>query len=182
MEKNDLLLKVVAGSHLYGYATAQSDYDFFEVYANSFPPVGKRTAPVKSRQTIVDGVDTIQMSLSHFVDVASSGSHQALDAMFAAAPEFDKIEAFRHGFRAGYEVVPAYERIISKFALQEPPRKQRHALRTAFNLVDILSAGRYSPELDDEKIALISELHALPPAEFREHLVKYSPVELSHYF
>lgn len=182
MVENTLLLRTVAGSHLYGYATPLSDFDFFEVYSTSFPPVGKKTAPILSRQTIVDGVDTVQMSLSHFIDVASSGSHQALDAMFANEPEIDLISALRAGFRAGYEVIPAYERIITKFALQDTPRKQRHALRAAFNLSDILKSGRYKPELDDERLQMIADIHVLPPHEFKEELIKLSPVGISHYF
>lgn len=182
MLKNELLLRVVAGSHLYGYSTPESDYDFFEVYSAPFSPSGRRTAPVKSRQTIVDGVDTIQMSLSHFVEVASDGSHQALDAMFASAPLLDRISALRNGFRAGFQVIPTYERIITKFALQGTPRKQRHAVRTALNLAEIMESGRYTPELSSSQLKLVAETYILPPSEFRQELVKISPVDIRHYF
>jgi hypothetical protein len=174
-----LLLKVQAGSRLYGYATDTSDDDYFEVHTEPFM-IETRDAPRQVRQTIVNGIDTIQMTLSHFLERAQNGSHQALDAMFAAAPEYDLLAGLRANYRTGYEVIPAYERIISKFALQEGFRKQRHALRAIYNLTDMLETGRYKPELPAERIAFINEKAQLPYNEFRKVVIKLSPIELSH--
>lgn len=173
-----LLLKVQAGSHLYGYATDISDDDYFEVHTEPFM-IETREAPRQVRQTIVDGVDTIQMTLSHFLERAQNGSHQALDAMFAAKPEYDLLQGLRASYRAGYEIIPAYERIISKFALQEGFRKQRHSLRALFNLTDMLETGRYEPELSAERIAYINEKAQLPASDFREILLELSPIDLT---
>lgn len=180
-----LLLKVQAGSRLYGYASSTSDDDIFEVYSEPLIVMSqqqqahkRREVAVPVQQTIVDGVDTIRMTLSTFIQRASSGSHQALDAMFAPNPMVDKIPSLRANFFAGYEVIPTYTRIISKFAVQEGFRKQRHALRAMFNLEDILKSGRYNPELSPERIEFIMEKAHLPYSEFRELLLESSPVSL----
>lgn len=172
-----LLLRVQAGSRLYGYATELSDDDYFEVHTEPFM-IDTRDEPRRVRQTIVDGIDTTQMTLSTFIERASMGSHQALDAMFAAEPLFDMLNGLRNSFYAGSEVISTYERIITKFAIQEGFRKQRHALRTVFNLTDILETGRYSPELSDERIALINSYAILPYSQFREVLIRLSPIDL----
>ena len=174
-----LLLRVQAGSRLYGYATDASDDDYFEVHTEPFM-IETRDAPRQVRQTIVDGIDTTQMTLSHFMERAAAGSHQALDAMFAAEPLVDLLGSLRASYQAGYEVVPAYERIITKFAAQTGFRKQRHALRALFNLQDMLVSGRYAPELSEERIAFIMEHAHLPYPEFRELLISLSPIELAH--
>jgi hypothetical protein len=172
-----LLLKVQAGSRLYGYATDSSDDDYLEVHTQPFM-IDTREAPRQVKQTIVDGIDTIQMTLSAFAERAASGSHQALDAMFAAEPLVDEIQGFRENFHVGYEVVPTYVRIITKFAVQEGYRKQRHALRAMFNLEDMLKTGRYNPELSQDRIDFILEKAHLPYSEFRELLLQKSPVSL----
>lgn len=175
-----LLLKVQAGSRLYGYSTEASDDDYFEVHTEPFI-ISTREAPRKVKQTIIDGVDTLQMTLSTFLERAMDGSHQALDAMFAAEPIVDEISALRHNFHAGYEVIPTYVRIITKFAVQEGYRKQRHALRAMFNLEDLLNTGRYAPELSQERIDFILEKAHLPYADFRELLIKESPISLEQH-
>lgn len=179
-----LLLKVQVGSRLYGYSTEASDDDIFEVHSDQLflekkDKRGNVTfTPVDVKQTIVDGEDVIQMTLSKFLERASSGSHQALDAMFAANPIYSQIESLRHNFYAGSEVIPTYVRIITKFALQEGFRKQRHALRALFNLEDMMSTGRYAPELSQERIDFILDKAHLPSNEFKELLMKLSPVSL----
>lgn len=179
-----LLLQVQAGSRLYGYSTEASDDDIFEVHSDKLflekrDKRGNVTySPVDVKQTIVDGEDVIQMTLSKFLERASSGSHQALDAMFAAEPIFSQIEALRNSFVAGRDVIPTYVRIITKFALQESYRKQRHALRALFNLEDMLYTGRYQPELSQERVDFILEKAQLPPKEFKELLIQLSPVSL----
>ena len=176
-----LLLKIKAGSHLYGYATPESDTDFYEVCTEKFPPLNpKSTMSRESNQTIINGIDTTQMSFSNFMVKAQTGSHQALDAMFAAETEFDIIKDLRNNFYAGYEVIPTYARIITKFALQTGYRKQRHALRTMVNLKDIMLTGRYEPELSEDKISYIMDYAHLEYPEFRKALIKDSPIDLSY--
>jgi len=176
-----LLLRVQAGSHLYGYATATSDDDYFEVHTHPFM-IPTRDEPRQVRQTIVDGVDTIQMTLSHFVERAAAGSHQALDAMFAANPETDLLGGFRTSYRAGTDVIPSYIRIITKFAVQGGHRKQRHALRAMLNLHDIMDTGRYTPELTAEQIQFLDDHASLPSPEFMKFLISETRVSLSETF
>lgn len=175
-----LLLKVQAGSRLYGYATEISDDDYFEVHTERFM-ISTRDSPRDVKQTIVDGVDITQMTLSTFMERAAAGSHQVLDAMFAAEPLVDEIRALRENFHVGYEVIPTYIRIITKFAVQEGYRKQRHALRALFNLEDMLKTGRYAPELTEVRKDFILEKAHLPYVEFRELLISKSPVALEEH-
>jgi hypothetical protein len=174
-----LLLRAIAGSHLYGYSTPASDYDFFEVHSERFPhPHSSSKQPVQALQTIVDGMDITQVTLSHFMELAESGSHQALDAMFAKEPEFDLISGLRNSYYAGLNVVSAYERIITKFALQEGFRKQRHSVRAMLNISEILTTGRYVPELSAEQVIYVNMMAGLPAEEFKKQLQASSPVGL----
>lgn len=168
-----LLLRSVAGSRLYGTSRPESDLDYYEVHS-SLPSV---SGLYKTQQTIVNGVDTTMVSLSQFIELARSGSHQALDAMFSEQVEVDKIEALRQGYRAGYSVVEAYLRIIEKFAFDNTVRKRKHAVRVAFNLTDILETGRFNPTLSAERREAVLSIPNLPDKEFFKALQVISPVE-----
>lgn len=177
-----LLLKIQAGSHLYGYATATSDVDFLEVHSEGFIRPDDKFQHVRdAEQTIVDGMDVTRMTLSHFVEKALKGSHQALDAMFAREPEFDLLQGFRRSYRAGYEVIPTYQRAIIQFATRDGGafRYQRHAMRLVFNLTEILEKGFYTPELADKEIVYLNETATLPTEEFMKELTRLSPVVLT---
>lgn len=174
-----LLLKVQAGSKLYGYATDTSDDDYYEVHTEPFT-IETRDLPRKSKQTIIDGIDTLQVTLSEFMVRANAGSHQALDAMFTHTTLVDKITGLREGYHAGYEIIPAYQRIITKFATQSGYRKQRHALRALYNLTDMLETGRYNPSLSDKRIETILTEARKPYPEFKKTLLNLTPVQLDH--
>lgn len=169
-----LLLRSVAGSHLYGTSRPDSDLDYYEVHSELFKPGGFH----KTQQTIVDGVDVTKVSLSQFIDLCRIGSHQALDAMFSEQVEVDKIEAFRKGYRAGFEIMEPYRRIMVKFTQQGTPRKRKHAVRIAFNLTDIMQTGRFNPTLSPERVEKVLTYAELPDEEFYETLKNLSPVEL----
>jgi hypothetical protein len=167
-----LLLRSIAGSHLYGTSRPESDFDYYEVYSE----LPSFSGLYKTQQTIVNGVDITMVSLSHFMELARIGSHQALDAMFSEKVEVDKIEALRHNYRAGYSVVEAYARIIRKFAIDGTERKRKHAVRVTFNLIDILESGRFNPTLTAERKDLVLNLPKLSDKDFFEALREISPL------
>ena len=85
-----LLLRALAGSRLYGTASAHSDYDWYEVHDS-----------IRANQRKVGDTDTIKMPLSQWLRLAESGTHQALDAMWCPPQytEVDLLTAFRLSWR-----------------------------------------------------------------------------------
>lgn len=168
-----VVLRSIAGSHLYGLSRPDSDLDYYEVRSDSEKFLyGKQR---KATQSIVDGIDVTAVSLSHFMDLALSGSHQALDAMFSEKTEIDEITALRQSFRVGSAVLIPYSRIIRKFMEQAGPRKQKHAARIAYNLQEMLERQRFSPTLSPEKAAHVMEMSVLGPEAFEKEVLKIVP-------
>lgn len=169
-----LLLKVQAGSYLYGYATPESDVDFFEVHSEGFiRPDDKHMIVREAEQTIVSGVDVTRMTLDKFMEKARKGSHQALDSMFAPTPQVDLLQGFREAYRVGTEVIPTYERAIIQFTYRDEGvfRYQRHAMRLMINLNEILDTNRYNPKLSDETIQYLNTVAEYPSLKFRRELM-----------
>jgi len=168
-----LLLRSFAGSHLYGLARPESDLDYYEVHDRSL--AGNLGKERKTVQTIVDGVDVTAVGLSHFMDLAISGSHQALDAMFSERTAVDEITAMRKGFRVGQHIAPIYNGIIIKFALQDTPRKRKHAVRLAYNLHDMMETGRFNPTLTPERAQHVLATAELEADDFITEIEKVTP-------
>lgn len=169
-----LLLKSFAGSYLYGLSRPDSDLDFYEVHTDSL--AGGPGVQRKAFQTIVDGVDVTQVGFSHFVDLASAGSHQALDAMFSQETVVDEITAFRASFQVDpYKIIPVYRGIIMKFAQQGTARKWKHAARLSFNLKDMAERGRFDPTLTPKRAKRVLEISELPEKEFYEAIHSITP-------
>lgn len=175
-----LLLKVQAGSHLYGYSTPESDIDFFEIHTDTFPNPNIKRAPLQAEQTIVDGVDVTRMTLKRFVEKAQKGAHQALDAMFAREPIVDFLGGYRASYRAGLEVISTYQHAIIQFATRDEGafRYQRHAYRLMMNINEIVYTGRYTPELSFSQIEKLNKTAALTPTLFKEKLISDSLIQL----
>jgi hypothetical protein len=168
-----LLLKSFAGSHLYGLSRPESDLDYYEVHTDSL--AGGPGMQRKAFQTIVDGVDVTAVGFSHFADLAASGSHQALDAMFSQKTLVDKIEAFRASFRVSpATILPIYRGIIFKFVMQDTERKFKHAARLAYNLNDMMEFSRFNPTLTSERAAHVLSISKLDSDAFKEELHKVS--------
>ena len=168
-----LLLRSYAGSHLYGLSRPESDIDFYEVHSKSLAGgLGKER---KTVQSIVDGIDVTAVGFSHFVDLAASGSHQALDAMFSERTQVDEITAFRKGFRVGQLISPIYNQIILKFTAQGTPRKRKHAVRLAYNLHDMMETGRFNPTLSAERAVHVLATAELAEDDFYEEIQKVTP-------
>lgn len=145
MEK--LLYSVEHGSHLYGLAHPGSDMDIYSVY------FGKG----KTRQKIVNNLDTTCVSLDSFLRHASQGNPQALEAMFATNPIVDHITYLRSAFRPSIPAtVDTYCRTIKNFTLSyENVKYQRHAIRLSLNLLQLLEHGEFNPTLSPTEKDLV---------------------------
>lgn len=138
-----LLYRTIMGSRLYGTNRPDSDYDWLEVYTN----MGS-----KPEQKVTGDLDTLRVSLSTFMTLASEGRHQYLEGMFAPKAEVDVIYDLRRSFYPDTaKTVNLYRRTINKFG-DHKSRKKEKAMRTAlkltYDLEDILTKGKFNPVLD----------------------------------
>lgn len=138
----DILLKTIHGSHLYNLANADSDTDWYVVYA------GKGRA----KQTIVDGIDTMTISLDSFLHQCRKGVPQSLEALYSQKKEIDRIPFIADSFNpVNVEVYKTYIRTINNFwadgTRKSSIKRKRHAIRLCFNLSDILRYGKFNPEI-----------------------------------
>lgn len=176
-----LLLRSMAGSHLYGLSHDASDTDYFDV-VDSFSSLEEPPHHTKAIQTIKDDLDVTMVTLSQFIYRAQLGSHQALDAMFSEFTLVDEISAFRHSFHVGYDVIPTYNRTIGKFIRQDRPKKFKHAMRLAYNLHDAVETGRFNPKLTPERAAHVLKVAELPKEDVILEVHKLSQyIDLASY-
>ncbi len=147
-----LLFRSIAGSHLYGLNHAGSDQDFFEVWDKLD---GNRKS--HTRQTIKDGIDTIQTDMSSWLNACWSGSHQHLDAMFTDSVlcEVDHITEFRMSYRPHIpNTVNAFRRVIRSFEGGNL-KQRRHSVRIRLHVEDLLTYGFYNPTLSPQRQQII---------------------------
>ena len=138
-----LLLRLLVGSHLYGTAHEESDFDWYEVHD---------TAPTRrggASQTISGDQDVLRIGLSAFMRQADSGVPQALEVMFAPAdwPEVDVIRDMRvRWFPDTARAANTYERTIKSFeTLKVTEKRLTHAKRLAYNRDELIRTGRFDP-------------------------------------
>jgi hypothetical protein len=135
---DDVVFSTVHGSRLYGFAHERSDFDTFTV---------DLSRSIKTRQTIDDdGNDRVRVGVWHFLDLATSGSHQSVEALFSPVKEWGPAaDQYRpmleHMHIGGADVTSKYERTIRRFAHGDFKRR-RHAVRLALNLEDLRFSGR----------------------------------------
>lgn len=133
-----MLLRLLIGSHLYGTAHEDSDFDWYEVHHG-----------IRSKQEISGSVDTTRFSLGEFMRQADKGVPQALEVMFSPIgwPEVDKIEALRLGFRVNVaQAANTYERTIKAFHKVKPtPKRLVHAKRIEWQRDQLIQYGRFDP-------------------------------------
>ncbi len=141
-----LLLRTVHGSRLYGTHHENSDYDYLEVYANKVPSPAKYI-----KQSIKGTSDVIRMNLSTFSLYACRSSHQILEAMYSEKCEVDLITDYRKSFLINTGTfVPLYMRTIKKFEETQDLKKNRQAVRLALNMREGLYYGKFDPTLDPD--------------------------------
>lgn len=172
VDKN-VLFKTIHGSHLYGLNHAGSDKDYYTVVIGNSSRANRKT-----RQTIVDGVDSLRVSLNHFMELAQSGSHQALEAMFSEKTSGDIIEAMRKNYYVGSNIFQIYERTIRNFALSDDFKRRRHALRLTLNLNEMTHRGRFNPTLTKEQAEEITTKTNSTFDEYFNYLNEKSEIEI----
>lgn len=142
-----LLLRTIHGSRLYGLHHDGSDYDYFEVHGFD---------KFRSKQSVVDGVDTLRVSLDTFIRRASAGSPQALEAMWSHKAEVDLIP-WRFNFAPDRAVMEdAYIRTIKNFSLSPTRKRRRHGWRLKLNYSDFINYGSFNPTLSSGQIDTIN--------------------------
>lgn len=162
----------VHGSHLYGMSHAGSDEDFYLV---TFPQSQHYN---KTEQTIVNGIDTVSVNIKHFVELANTGSHQALEAMFSNQSVGDDLKPYRDNFHVGTNIYNIYEETVRKFALSDNFKRKRHALRLVHNLNEMIETGRFNPTLSPEIVDDISKKTNATADEYFTYLNNVSRMEL----
>ena len=145
-----LLYRTIVGSRLYGTHRKSSDYDWMEVYSSM------RARP---RQVIQGDDDTIKVTLSAFMTLASEGRHQYLEAMFAPKTETDMFYDMRRNFYPDTaKTVNLYRRTINKFGDHKARKRDKAmqtALRMTYSLEEFLQKGRFSPVLDSDLASVL---------------------------
>ena len=149
----NLLLRTIHGSHLYGFAHADSDYDYFEVYDS---PTGRW-----AKQTIEGNTDVLRTNLHTFMQYASTGTPQFVEAMYSRKAEVDLLP-FRFSFYPHYgEAIRTYHRTIKalymKGAEENNDKLKRHAWRLAFNLKMIEERKIFDPTTTESQRAFIMQ-------------------------
>ena len=136
---NEVIFTTVHGSRLYGFEHEGSDYDTFTVTDSTSP---------RAKQRIVGDHNHFEIGIHRFLDLAMSGSHQSVEAMFSPEKKWAVTEAARkwrpliEGARVGgSEVFDKYERTIRKFCYGDFKRR-RHAVRLRYDLADLRQFGK----------------------------------------
>jgi predicted nucleotidyltransferase len=175
-EDETILFKTIHGSHLYGLNHKGSDEDYYTVIVADNKT--SSTAHNKSKQTIKNGIDSLQVSLNHFVKLAQDGSHQALEAMFSQKVTGDVIEDMRKNYYVGTNIFMIYERTIRNFSLSEDFKRRRHALRLTLNLNEMMETGRFNPTLTPEQAATITHKTNATFDEYFTYINELSDMEI----
>lgn len=139
-----LIFRTIHGSRLYGLANESSDEDWYYVWEGKSP---------RLTQHVRNGVDEVHGSIEGFMQRATTGSHQSLEALFSTKKEWGEgmeqkyryIESFRV---TGGDVFAKYERTIRKFCYGDFKRR-RHAVRLYLNLAALRNVGYFNPTLQE---------------------------------
>ena len=132
-----LLLRMVAGSRLYGTARPDSDYDWYEIHDQGKP-----------FHQVSETGDITRWPLSMFMRVADKGGHNALDLMFAPRgwPEVDLLADLRLSYFANpANCAHRFPKTVESMLARGDEKGKMHAQRLSENLEDILKTGRYNP-------------------------------------
>lgn len=178
------ILRTVHGSHLYGLAHEDSDYDTYEVVLGC----GKRFAWNRNEDT-----DTTHIHLSRFQQAVTEGAPQALEALYSPLAEaHPHWEAFFAGMRPGIDNARAtYRRAILSFGLHnggrtgaaaertDPLKLRRHALRLTYNLDELVRTGRFNPQLTPGQVEAVRAIAAEDSQDFRFEVFLRRMLELA---
>jgi len=137
------IFTTIHGSRLYGFAHEGSDRDVFTV----------TDSPArKARHRKVGHEDHLTVGIFHFLDLATSGSHQSVEALFSPYKVWADTDAARQ-YRVMLEsirvggVAEKFERTIRKFCYGDFKRR-RHACRLSLALDSLRLHGHMNPALN----------------------------------
>jgi predicted nucleotidyltransferase len=143
----EIIFTTVHGSRLYGFAHDESDFDTFTVTTSKSQ---------RAEHTVVGEHDRVVVGLERFLELAMSGSHQSVEALFsrvkvwadteAAAQHRPMLERIRVG-----GVGEKFDRTIRKFAHGDYKRR-RHACRLWVARVSLARSGTMNPTLTPEQV------------------------------
>lgn len=143
---DDIILRTIHGSHLYGLAHKDSDLDVYTV-------VNNRHLRRRAHQKIAGENDSFVIDLTYFMHLVESGVPQAAEALFSPIADIDKLGPFRLYYKLNTaKAANTYRRTIKSFYAAGDFKRRRHALRLYLNLQDITVYGRFNPRLSRQQI------------------------------
>ena len=164
-----ILLETVHGSRLYGLATPESDFDSFKVIADNPTRRGKY-----ARQATDGTYDQIVCDLSTFVQYASKGVPQYLEAMWSPIATVDEIPEMRWSFRPDfYTTVYTYEKLINREWNEPGLKAKTRAYRWLINLLDFNEYGIFNPILSDDQKETLEDMvrEDIDPKEYLNEVI-----------
>ena len=163
--KTKVILRTEHGSHLYGLARPDSDYDYYEIY--DF--LNRKWRPKKqSDQTISGDLDVVRISLDRFTHLCFSGVPQAVEVLFSP-PEAWVVE---DGWQSVSDqiktelpdhmptILETYRRTALNFfySKKDPEKRRKHAFRLLLNAGELKASGKMHSRLDGDQVDLLNQL------------------------
>lgn len=154
---SEVVFTTVHGSRLYGFDHAGSDHDYYTVTTATSDKVVHKIETINGRV-----IDTATVGIDHFLELAKSGSHQSVEALFSTRKVPGRAWV-QYGpmlsdmYIQGPEVYDKYKRTITKFAFGDFKRR-RHAVRLKHGLTFLRSTGRLNPTLSTQHVEWCNEL------------------------
>lgn len=142
VEASDIVLSTVHGSHLYGLAHPGSDLDLYVVVHEQAHPT----------QQITDGADVTVIGLKGFLEQATKGVPQSLEALYSPVANYDAAwEPFlRSWVSGGPQVLHTFDRTIAAFRkVRVTPKRLVHAERIAIERDQLVRYCRLFPRLSN---------------------------------
>lgn len=176
---DNLVCKAIVGSHAYNLATADSDIDYFVVYADD--PLGlldPLQGESRSKQTTSDTEDVTYHELGKFAQLVAKNNPSVLEVLFLPdgfvlerTPVFDAFVDHRREF-VSKRTINAYLGHLRSQLKKTPssPKAARHSARLLINLSQLLQRGEIFPHLSREEVRIIRVLEANDPELQRQAL------------
>lgn len=132
-----VIFSTVHGSRLYGLDHEGSDHDTLVV---------STSRARKSSHSKVGDEDRVEIGIYHFIELATGGRHQAVEALFSPVKEWgpvaDRWRPMLEGMRiGGATAFETYRRLVIKYAHMDTVKMRRHAVRLAWNLGELRKQG-----------------------------------------
>lgn len=177
----DPIFRSLRGSRLYGLHCEDSDYDWFEVYADS-----RRT---RQRQYINDDgieVDVIRMGLGNFLRlVDETKMPNAIEVL--ANPNADiahNWQPFFHNLRtppvrSALRFIHVARGIMIQHANNLSSKHKLHVARLISQANDLIYHGVFNPRLTPERSLIVRNMSQLNNLDFFASIQQFSVVDLA---